>query len=163
MRNTLLTCYLSLKISSFTPYFTLKKAPTAKTLNSLVPSSFFSHVKYEIMRGVIVGLILNNFKGAFHTVFIQSPTYEGSSIFTEHRDIYSLYIENKTTNKNNHLFYSSKKKKLKRNMYIYICFFQITRHIIYSTLRILSHSLSILLDFNLCEDQSIIGICLLHH
>lgn len=36
--------------------------------------------------------------------------------------IYSLYIENKTTNKNNHLFYSSKKEETKREMYIYIFF-----------------------------------------
>lgn len=97
----------------------------------------------KMRRGVVY--FWTDFKGAFHTVFIQSPTYEGSSIFTEHRDIYSLYIENKTTNKNNHLFYSSKKEETKREICIFTSFFQITRHIIYGTLRI-SHSWSILLD-----------------
>lgn len=33
-----------------------------------------------------------DFKGAFHTVFIQSPTYEGSSIFIEHIEIYTVFI-----------------------------------------------------------------------
>lgn len=63
------------------------------------------------------------------------------------QNIHSLYIENKTTNKNNHLFYSSKKKKLKvKCIFLFFFFFQITRHIIYSTLCILAFPLSIHLD-----------------
>lgn len=87
-----------------------------------------------------------DFKGAFRTVFIQSPTYMKAQAYLQ--NIHSLYIENKTTNKNNHLFYSSKKKKLKVKciFLFFFFFFQITRHIIYSTLCILAFPLSIHLD-----------------
>lgn len=80
-------------------------------------------------------------------MFIQSPTYEGSSIFTEHRDIYSLYIENKTTNKNNHLFYSSKKEETNREICIFTSFSSNNKayYIVHCTYS-LSHSLRILLD-----------------
>lgn len=37
--------------------------------------------------------------------------------------IYRLYIENNTTNKNNHLFYSSKKEETKREICIFTSFF----------------------------------------